>query len=212
MNTQINRMRLIAITGFVMMLTILHIRPAQAYWCACCAEPGQWYEESGAVHDFEFEIINQLKTYRTARLYQPASFPEALKGITDLSGDSWMEDYTVSVSQTGRRWTLSFKRKDGKNGSLVFTLPKTAVRFGVDLGANVRKEARDPVSIYKELRFKGSVWGTGIFKEGNAHRTRYLLVLQGNGNACMQETDFKTWTLEVSGPQASYRFYGAFSH
>jgi len=192
------------------MLTIISIQPAKASFCACCSDPGEWYEVSGEIYDFQFEMINSLKVYRVARLYTTDAFPDGFKGMSTSDEFTWAEDYKVSASQKGRRWTLAFKRKDGKRGSLVFTLPKTAVRFGADLNSNVRKEPRDPGSIYKEVRFKGGVWGTGMFREGNAPGTRYLLALQGYGNNCMNESDFKNWTLAVSGPRASYRFYGAF--
>lgn len=206
----INQVRLVGIVAVVTMLTIISIQPAQARWCACCSDPGEWYEVSGEIHDFEFEMINSLKVYRVARLYTTDGFPDGSKGMSISDELTWAEDYRVSASQEGRRWTLAFRRKDGKRGSLVLTLPKTAVRFGADLKANVRKEPRDPVCIYKEVRFKGAVWGTGMFREGNAPGTRYLLALQGYGNNCMNESDFKTWPLAVSGLRASYQFYGAF--
>ncbi|HSB10001.1 MAG TPA: hypothetical protein VLM38_11000 [Blastocatellia bacterium] len=202
--------RLVEIVGIVIISAIISIRPAQARLCACCVEPGARYEYPGEIYDFEFEMINNLKVYRVARLYVAAGFPDGFKGISIPAEDSLTEDYRVSVSQKGRRWSLVFKRKDGERGSLIFTLPKKAVHFGVDLSANVRRETRDPGSIYKELRFKGPVWGTGMFQGGNARATKFLMVFQGYGNACTSESDFGNWTLAITGPRASYRFYGAF--
>jgi hypothetical protein len=210
MNKQIDKPCLVGIVLVAAMLTFIPTQPTQAGFCACCVEPGTWYEESRQVYDYEFRIINQLKIYRVARLYVPVSFADGFKGISAVGDEALTEDYDVSVSQQGQRWTLAFKRKDGKRGSLLFTLPKTAVRFGADLNANLRTEPRDPQSIYKEMRFKGAVWGTGMFAVGNARGTTFLLTLQGYGNACMDESDFRNWTLAVSGPRASYRFYGGF--
>lgn len=207
----INQIRIAGIAGVATMLAIVSIQPAQArLFCACCVDAGEWYESSGEIYDFEFEIINSLKAYRVARIYVTDASPEGIKGISGSSEGTWTENYTVSISQQGGRWTFAFRKPHGKRGSLVFTLPKTAVRFGADLRANVRKEARDPGTIYKEVRFKGAVLGTGIFREGNAPGTKYLLALQGYGNDCMSEGDFKNWTLAINGPRASYRFYGAF--
>jgi hypothetical protein len=207
----INHGRFAGVAGVVTMLAIISIQPAQGrLFCGCCVEPGAWYQESREVLDFEFEIINKLKVYRVARINVTDASPAGIKGISGSSEDTWMENYRVSVSQQGRRWTLAFKKPDGQRGSLVFTLPKMAVRFGTDLGANVRKEPRDPGSIYKEVRFKGAVWGTGIFREGNAAGTKYLLALQGFGNNCMSESDFRNWTLTITGLRISYQFYGAF--
>ena len=206
----INLCRFAGIVVLATVLTTVSSQRAQARFCACCSEPGDWYEISGAIADYEFSMINDLKVYRVARLFTTVAFPDGFKGFKISDGFSSADDYSVSASQNGRRWRLAFKQKSGEKGTLVFTLPGTAVRFGADLKANVRKPVKDPGAIYKELRFKGAVWGTGMFAVGNAPGTRFIFTLQGYGNNCASSSDFHGWTLAVSGPRASYRFYGAF--
>ena len=205
-----NLIRFFGIVVLAAVLAIVSSQPAEARFCACCSEPGDWYETSGAINDSEFSMIGDLKVYRVARLFTTEAFPDGFKGFKVPDGFIPGDDYIVSVSQNGRRWRLSFKQKDGEKGTLVFTLPGTAVRVGADLTANVREEIKDPVAIYKELRFKGVVSGTGMFTAGNAPGTRFVFTLQGYGNNCASSSDFHSWTLAVSGPRASYRFYGAF--
>jgi hypothetical protein len=193
----------------VTLLMIASIQPARAGMCACCVDPGERYERTGKLYDFEFEIINNLKLYAVARLYSTDAFPHGFKGMSAADESTLAKDYRLRASQNGRKWTLNFTRNDGKRGALIFTLPTTATQFGADLNTDLRKEPQDPGHIYKEVRLKGTVVGTGMFAAGNSVGTRFVLTLQGYGNRCMSESDFRSWTLAVSGPRASYRFYGA---
>lgn len=102
------------------------------------------------------------------------------------------------------------RNASGQAGSLIFTIPDRFIHFEVDLNADVRQPRRDPGGIYEEWRFKAPVWGTGMFAIGNALNTKLALVLRGTGNICISASEIKNWNLEVSGPRASYSFYGDF--
>ncbi|MEK6408416.1 MAG: hypothetical protein AABN34_15930 [Acidobacteriota bacterium] len=188
---------------------MLVIWPAKAHTCACCMEPGAWYEGTQRTKDLHFLEINSLRFYPIARLYTTDAYPDDFRGIS-ASPDSLYEDLKISVSRIGNRWTLRFKAEGGETGSLIFTIPDRFIHFEVDLNADVRQPRRDPGGIYQEWRFKAPVWGTGMFAIGNAPNTKLTLVLRGTGNICISASEIKNWNLEVSGPRASYSIYGDF--
>ena len=74
-----------------------------------------------------------------------------------------------------------------------------------------RQKARMPTDLYREIRFEGQVRGTGMFAKGIVPRTKFRLVLQGNGNWCLTAEDFYRWNLRISGPKAGYTIYGYFA-
>jgi len=81
------------------------------------------------------------------------------------------------------------------------------LKFGVDLRED--REEGTMVSLYKELRFKGTVGTTtGFLKKGIASGTSYFLVFQGRGNGCDNASDFTHWRLEITGSKADYALYG----
>jgi hypothetical protein len=188
---------------------LLVMWPAKAHTCACCMEPGAWYEGTQRTGDLNFLKLNSLRFYPVARLYTTDGYPDDFSGIS-ASPDSMYEDLKISVSRIGNRWTLHFRAKGGETGSLIFTIPERFVHFEVDLNADVRQPRRDPGGIYQEWRFKSSVRGTGMFALGNAPNTKLRLVLRGTGNTCITASEIKNWNLDVFGPRASYSFYGDF--
>lgn len=150
-----------------------------------------------------------MRFYTVARLYTTDGYPDDFRGIS-ASPDSLLEDLKISASRIGNRWTLGFKAKGGETGSLIFTIPETFIHFAVDLNADVKEPRHDPGGIYQEWRFKAPVRGTAMFAIGNAANTKLTLVLRGAGNICITASEIKNWNLEVSGPSASYSFYGDF--
>jgi hypothetical protein len=77
----------------------------------------------------------------------------------------------------------------------------------VALHISFRRKQRGP-SLYKEWRLEGDVKGTGFFKDGTAQPAKYVLVLQGRGNACDNAEDFGYWRLEINGEKARFAFHG----
>lgn len=178
--------------------------PSAALACACCAEPGDWFERSEQVGASELGELGNLKFSPAAKTFMTAAGEDGVKGITSVA-----ENYTLSVAQTGRRWTFTFRDGRRANGTLSLAIPLTAESFGTDLHDPATTDA-GPM-LYKEWRFAGRVDGTGIFKKGITPNTKFRLILQGRGNNCRSSDDFKNWILQVNGPRASYAFYGTLS-
>jgi hypothetical protein len=195
---------IVKITLFILLSFMTALPAAASFACACCAESGDWYERVAKVQDYESAELGRLKFNGAATLYTAA-------------GE--MEDYTkgLSVNYTSfnlsslinprRSITLKFKGEKGEMGSLVLSLPKVVTAFGADMH-DMPEGSAGPI-LYKEWRFDGLASGSGIFKKGMTPGTRYRLILQGRGNNCLSAEDFKNWRLQVTGPRASYAFYGA---
>ncbi len=174
-----------------------------AFLCACCAEPGEWYENTGRLESYEVSELRDVKFDATAQLYTNATGFEGLKGLP-----AQYESFKLSDS-FGRalNLTLTFKGERGETGSLVLALPRVATTFGADMHDSPEGSA-GPI-LYKELRFTGPARGTGMFRKSIVTGTKFHLILQGRGNACLSSSDFKHWRLDISGPRADYAFYGA---
>jgi hypothetical protein len=107
---------------------------------------------------------------------------------------------------TAKTWKFTLKSKGGKTGTLTLPIPTQMVSFKVDIHDG---EPNTETSLYKEFRYKGTVSsGTSLFKAGIVRPTTYFLVFQGRGNNCDNASDFTHWRLEITGPKASYAFYG----
>jgi hypothetical protein len=184
---------------FLIPLMILPIFPAKVYACACCANAGEWAENSQKISDYEFKEINSL-------LFSPSA--KILQTDSDYNvGLSNSVDYNLSLSKNQRRWNFQFKDEQGKMGTLIITIPANAVFFKTDLYA--QQGGGGGTLLYKELRLEGRVTGNGIFAKGITPDTRFHLVLQGRGNNCMTAEDFNNWNLQVFGSRSKYSFYGS---
>ena len=171
--------------------------------CACCAEPGEWFERTGKLEDYEVSELRNVKFDSTANLYTTAAGFEGTKGLP-----AQYESFQLSDSLS--RWnslTLTFKGERGETGALVLGLPQVATTFGADLHDS--PEGSSGPILYKEWRFSGTARATGMFKGSVVPGTKFRLVLQGRGNSCLSSTDFKHWRLDITGPRADYAFYGA---
>jgi hypothetical protein len=173
--------------------------PAGAFACACCAEPGAWYERTDRVEEYQWTELNRLRFDAVANVYTEAG-EDAVKGISNPA-----DEYSLTLSRQARRWDLKYRDKQGRTGTLTLTIPTTAVQFGVD----THEAQGGETVLYKELRLTGALTGSGIFKSGSTPQTKFRLILQGRGNNCMAAEDFKHWTLQIFGPRASYTFYGS---
>lgn len=171
--------------------------------CACCAEPGEWFERTGKLESYEVTELRGVKFGATAKLYTTAAGFEGTKGLP-----AQYESFGLTDS-FGRALslTLTFKGERGETGSLVLRLPQVATSFGADLH-DYPEGSAGPI-LYKEWRFGGPARGTGMFRRSVVPGTKFRLVLQGRGNNCLSSTDFKNWRLDITGPRADYAFYGA---
>jgi hypothetical protein len=174
-----------------------------SFLCACCAEPGDWYEDTRKMESYEVSELRDVKFDATANLYTNAAGFEGIKGLP-----AQYESFKLSDS-LGRalNLTLTFRGERGETGSLVLALPQVATTFGADMH-DYPEGSAGPI-LYKEWRFAGAVRGTGMFRKSIIRGTKFHLILQGRGNACLSSSDFKHWHLDITGPRADYAFYGA---
>jgi hypothetical protein len=147
-----------------------------------------------------------LDEFRRIKFGPLASVYLTAVGFEDLKGlPGEYASYNLShIFNPGGSMTLKLKTERGQTGSLVLSLPKTAISFGADL----HEGEGEPV-LYKEWRFEGMVSGSGIFKKGVVRGSKFRLILQGRGNNCVSAEDFKNWRLQITGTRASYAFYGS---
>jgi hypothetical protein len=183
--------------------------PARTYACACCADWGERMEIKDKLDESVLQYINSLRFSGIANLYVTDASSDTLYGIASPA-DGLNEKYRATLTCEPHRWTLVFKDEKGGRGTLVLSMPNTATFFAIDPRDGRPGGGGGPL-LYKETRLEGRVRGNGIFKQGMTAGTKFHLVLQGRGNRCPAVEDFKHWNLRVSGPKASYTFYGAFA-
>jgi hypothetical protein len=176
--------------------------PASARACACCSNEGDYYVSTGRPSEYEMSVVRQIRFGRTAQLYTTEADPEeTAKGLARVA-----EKYALGGSLAGGAWKLTF-RDGNQTGTLSLPLPLRWTSYTADIHDGQTSPGGGPL-LYKEWRFEGAVSGTGFFKAGIVGPTKYLLVLQGRGNACQSAEDFKHWRLRVTGRRAEYAFYG----
>lgn len=158
------------------------------------------------MQQYEMSELRSMKLGKVAKLYTTEADMEGMKG---LPVESYSFDLLANFFNPGRSTTMTFKGERGETGSLTLFLPRTATFFGADLH-DYPEGSAGPI-LYKEWRLEGRVGGSGFFRKGIAPGTRFRLILQGRGNNCLSSSDFKSWRLQVSGPRASYAFYGLFA-
>jgi len=191
--------RMRSLFSFALLMALFSLAtPVSA--CACCAEPGEYSISFTNPRDYELAVLDRITFSNNAHLYTTvAGFEEDARGIRNPS-----ENYVLASAFQGSVWRLTFR--DGKNvGTLILPRPARMLNYHADI-----HDSPNPlnVSLYKEWRFEGGVTGTGIFQAGTVGATKYLLVFQGRGNNCTDESNFSHWRLEVKGKHASYAFYG----
>ncbi len=193
----------------VLLLLVLLAAPAPrasvagTFLCACCAEPGEWFERTGKLESYEVTELRGVKFDATAKLYTTAAGFEDMKGLPAQYESFGLTDAFGRALEL----TLTFKGERGETGAIVLRLPQVATNFGVDLH-DYPEGSAGPI-LYKEWRFGGLASGTGMFRRSVVPGTKFRLVLQGRGNNCLSSTDFKNWRLDITGPRADYAFYGA---
>jgi len=168
----------------VLALLVPLLTAGSASACACCAEPGTWYQARTPFGATERALLGQLR-FTTAR---------------EVAGpEETIRPQAVRATLTGRTWRWQL----GTAATLTFQLPLSALIFAADIHDGKMGGGGGPL-LYKELRLTGRLTATGAL-----HGTRYVLVLQGRGNNCPNAVDFRSWHLDVSGPR-QIALYGTF--
>ncbi len=174
--------------------------PVRVFACACCAEPGDYYEDES---DFSGHMLSEVEKIglATATLHTDAGFPESIKGFEPLG-----ESFSIDGFLKGQTWVFELTDAASKKSVLILWRPQRIVEFGVD--QNPVEEDRS-VTLYKELRIKYRVQSaTGFLKDSIDAETTFNLVLQGRGNRCLNASDFSTYILQINGNKADYSFFG----
>ncbi len=184
--------------------------PADTLACACCVDLGYYSISTQRPDSYMLSVLDEIKFDAAADIYMTEAGWDGIKGLNDLDMDEdggKKIDLSIVEAFATKRWTFTIKSASGREGKLTLPMPRTMVKFGVDLRED--REEGTMVSLYKELRFKGTVGTTtGFLKKGIASGTSYFLVFQGRGNGCDNASDFTHWRLEITGSKADYALYG----
>lgn len=175
--------------------------PQEAAACACCSSPGQWFEYKKRLDQYEYEVLAAPRAAARVRLFETEAEDE---GVELKSSD-----FTLKLSRQTSRWTLALQGDQGEKGSLILSLAPSATFFGTDPRDGKVSGGGGPL-LYKELRLEGRVSGTGVFAKGLKPGSRFRLILQGRGAACLEKEDLSNWVLQVYGRQTRFAFYGSF--
>ena len=200
-------MKSLHVIGLVSLLTLSS--SISIFGCACCIDPGYYEISTLRPSDYDLSTLNEFKYDTAAEIYEDAAGFDGIKGLDSLRKVAEVSDpldFTFGQTFASRTWRFSIRSSTGDNGTLVLPMPRSMVKFKVDMHDN---EPNTEPGLYKEFRFKGTVAsGTGMFRPDVVRGTSYFLVFQGRGNGCDSSSDFTHWRLEVDGPKANYAFFG----
>ncbi len=183
----------------VALLTLAYTPSALA--CACCTHLGQRSVGTVAFDSGKQHEIESLRFTAKASLFMAEGDLEGVRGIATPS-----ESYRLAAKWHGDRLVLSFRDGQGHTGTLSFARPDTISIFEVD--PRDRPDRGQGPTLYKEWKFSGPAFGSGVFRPGIAPRQILTMILQGGGNSCTSAYDFSHWTLTMRGPKANYTFFG----
>jgi hypothetical protein len=184
---------------FALFLLLPAALPEKTSACACCSNAGQWFEDKGPLDENAREVINQAKLSAKAHAYESSGEDEGI--------DVKSSDFTLKLSRLQSKWTMTLQGTQGDKGTLTLNLSPTATVFGADPRDGKVSNGGGPL-LYKEVRLEGRISGTGVFAKSIKPDSRFRLVLQGRGNACVLAEDFNNWVLQIYGKQARFGFYG----
>lgn len=186
----------------LMLLATMIVAPQQVWACACCAENGQYDISMTKPDDYKLGLMKRIRFADAANLFTgEADVEDAAKGLAHPA-----EKYSLSGWLISSTWKLSFR--DGNNlGSLNLLLPAKFLSYSADIHDGQIGGGGGPL-LYKEWRFEGVVYGSGVFRGGLTAPAKYFLVFQGRGNNCHNAEDFTHWRLEITGRRARYAFFG----
>jgi len=172
--------------------------------CACCTEPGQRLEATGALDTYGRGELERVSFASTARLFTTAAFPDDIKGIVDPS----QEPYGLRGRIGEKRLLFDVTDPKGKTGQVVMPIPQRLTRFEVDPRDGSARDTGMGPPLYKEWRLEGPVRLGGILAGGGGRATARL-ILHGSGNSCTSADQFSQWTLSVTGPGTRFTLLGA---
>jgi len=181
--------------------SLVHTTTARA--CACCSDPGMRFEATNDINEYEKDELGRIRFDDTAQLFTTPAFPEDIKGIVTPSD----KPYRVRGITGPTPWTFELSDSEGKQGTIVFPLPRRLARFMVDPRDEEATSAGGGPRLYKEWRLASTGDLSGLVAE-NKKKAQATLILQGHGNGCTMAEDFTHWTLQVSGPDVRFTLLG----
>jgi len=170
--------------------------------CACCSNAGQRLIERVALDGGRFDTVRKLRFAADAFLYLGESDADTVRGIATPSSQ-----YALTAAWTGDRLAFVFRDPLGHSGTLALARPRQVAIFEID-PRDSRDDGLGPL-LYKEWILSAPAEGSGVFGGGLGPGQTIRLILHGRGRGCTGPEDFTHWTLEVSGPKASYSLFGA---
>jgi hypothetical protein len=189
----------LCLLSFALFLSLPAWLPQKAAACACCSSPGQWFEYKKRLDAYDYEVLGAPRAAKAGLVESVAE---------DEGAELASSEFTLKLSRQKSKWTLALQGSEGEKGSLILTLGPSATFFGSDPRDGKTSGGGGPL-LYKELRLEGRVSGTGVFK-GLKPDSRFRLVLQGRGAACLEKEDLSNWSLQLYGKQTRLAFYGSF--
>lgn len=110
---------------------------------------------------------------------------------------------------TGDRLLLTATDPSNAIGTISFALPRRLYNLAFD---PQRGPQRGPVRLngpllQREWRIDGDATLTGIFA-AKRKRAKAQLILQGEGNRCVNASDFKSWSLSLEAPGVAVKLLG----
>lgn len=179
-----------------LLAVLLGIAPGAALSAACDAEPGARFAQSAALGDWEVGQIARLTPEGPAWLYLSACGFDCVAGIA-TPRRAWEAAMTTDAQGI----TLTLSQGGQARGQLRFAWQQSYEWFGADTALT----GTGAGALYTEMRFAGTLTGSGDFAAGPFPAE---LVLSGAGNACIVARGFSGFSLSVEGPGARYRLFG----
>ena len=167
-----------------------------ALGCACCHEYAQRDLHIMDTDGWLGEVLAGLQPTGSAKLFVRACDLACIRGL-----DNPQYEYPVSVTVSPNQWMFDM----GAAGTIKVDLPDQATYFASDLDPLLVVEQR---GMFKEYRFAVAATGTGDFAALQLDNGSAELILQGLGNSCTEAEYFRTWRLQVTGPDVEFTLFG----
>ena len=183
------------------MIAAAALPPNDVLACACCSDPGDRFERTEPLADYTREVLLAVRFDPAAQLYADAGFPETVKGVIAPNAGA----YRVAWSVADNRLLLSATDPAKAVGTISIALPRRISTLAFD-PQNASERPNGPI-LMRIWRLDGDAELTGIFA-AKQKRAKAQLILQGSGNRCATNTDFKSWTLELKARDVAFKLLG----
>lgn len=191
-------MKTVALAAVLSMSALLI---SEAAACACCTDAGDRFEGSEALSDDTRGELRAIRLAPTAQLYSDAGFPDSVKGLKNPQNG----DYRIAWTAAKDRLLLTAIDPSNAFGTIAMLLPRSLHNLAFDPEKGP-KLTSGPL-LHREWRLDGDATLTGIFA-AESTRAKVQVIFQGEGNRCVNASDFKSWSLSLSGPGVAVKLLG----